>query len=84
MIRIYRFSIWLTPEVKQLYDGLFDNAAEALGFYRDNMDDPDVLWIRIDAIDFLADTCIDREEWTTDSPWWHRKPLTVIDKLGRL
>ena len=77
MIRIYRFSIWAAEGGRYLYDGLFFDATEAVAFIRDNEADPDVLRIRVDAIDFLDPSCVDFSEWTTDSDWWHPHCMQV-------
>jgi hypothetical protein len=77
MIRIYRFSIWPTEGGRYLFDGLFTNATEAVAFIRDNRADPDVLAIRVDAIDYLDPSYMDWEQWSTDSDWWHPHMMEV-------
>jgi len=77
MIRIYRFSIWTAEGGRYLYDGLFADATEALAFIRDNYFDPDVMAIRVDAIDYLDEQCMDFERWATDSDWWHPHIMEV-------
>lgn len=77
MIRIYRFSIWTAESEYYLYDGLFTDATEAVAFIRDNRADEDVAHIRVDAIDYLDEQCMDFERWATDSDWWHPHYMLV-------
>ena len=76
MMRIYYFTIFTTSG-KILYDGIFDNAAEALRFCQQNHEDEDFLDIRIDGINFIAADCVNPETLYTDSSWYHSEPMKV-------